>query len=192
MQTFNPIKAVQLLNYFAIKEGESINCMKAYKLIWLSERYFLRNYGSLILNDNYYAMKNGPVASKVCDLLNKNTTVFNDFSYLDQYVLKFDRYNYKSLNDFNADYFSNKELNTFEKIYQLFGDYDEWSLSQLSHKFPEWAKFHKDLLVDKIKKRCEMKYEDFFISANFKSNIFEQSQEHIDFSKNYFLEYNSI
>jgi len=49
MVGFNHKKAVQTLAYFAQKEGGVINKMKAFKLIWLSDRLHLRKYGRPIL-----------------------------------------------------------------------------------------------------------------------------------------------
>lgn len=75
MNTFNYKKSVQALNYLAVLEGGAINYMKALKLIWLSDRYHLRNHGRTITGDKYFALKNGPVASFTKDIIiNKHIT----------------------------------------------------------------------------------------------------------------------
>jgi len=63
MKGFNYRKAIQTLVFFAEKENGTINKMKAYKLIWLSDRWHLRNYGRSILNDTYFALKFGAIPS---------------------------------------------------------------------------------------------------------------------------------
>ena len=68
MVGFNHKKAVQTLAYFAQKEGGVINKMKAFKLIWLSDRLHLRKYGRPILNDVYFALPKGPIPSSTKDL----------------------------------------------------------------------------------------------------------------------------
>ena len=68
MVGFNYKKAVYTLAYFALKEGGAINKMKAFKLIWLSDRLHLRKYGRPILNDVYFALPMGPIPSNTKDI----------------------------------------------------------------------------------------------------------------------------
>lgn len=60
-------KAAQTLNYFAIKNGGEIDKLHALKLVFFADRYHLRKYGRPITNDQYWAMRFGPVASGVKD-----------------------------------------------------------------------------------------------------------------------------
>src|SRR5438270_13824448 len=61
-------KSTQALNYFARLAArgapESINKMKALKLLFFADRYHLRKYGRPVSDCSYFAMKNGPVASE--------------------------------------------------------------------------------------------------------------------------------
>lgn len=65
---FDYKKATQALNFFALKEGGTINKMKALKLIYFAERYHLRKYGRPVTNDDYWAMGLGTVPSGSRDI----------------------------------------------------------------------------------------------------------------------------
>src|SRR5262245_1230943 len=85
---FDYQKATQALNYLAKKEHGQIDKLKAMKLIWIAERYHLRNYGRLIINDKYFAMDKGPVASGVKDIaaLKKEYLAANEYEYAANYI----------------------------------------------------------------------------------------------------------
>src|SRR5262249_34072379 len=62
-------KSTQALNYFARKAAtgappREMNKMKALKLLFFADRYHLRKYGRPVSECEYFAMKNGPVASE--------------------------------------------------------------------------------------------------------------------------------
>ncbi len=65
---FDLKKAAQSLNCLAKKSGGRINKMKAIKLIYFADRYYLRKYGRPVANDEYVAMGYGPVGSKTKDI----------------------------------------------------------------------------------------------------------------------------
>ena len=50
-------KIIQALTYIAYQQpGHKINSMKAYKLLWLADRYHLRQYGRTITGDTFFAL----------------------------------------------------------------------------------------------------------------------------------------
>ena len=66
-------KIIQALTYLAGKEDDKVmDNMKAYKLLWLADRYHLRQTGMTITGDAYYAMPFGIVPSDAkCVLENR-------------------------------------------------------------------------------------------------------------------------
>jgi uncharacterized phage-associated protein len=165
MQGFNYRKAIQALNFLAIKEGGTINKMKAIKLIWLSDRAHLRKYGRPILNDHYYAMKHGPVPSNTKDLCEGDNNFLDEGekdernSYLKPHD---DKMAFDSISRVNSKVFSQTDIETLEEIYQAFGSYDQYDLAnRISHMYPEWKK-HEETLHLAGESRVDMDYEDFF------------------------------
>lgn len=156
---FNYKKATQALNFYADKDSGCINKMKAIKLIFLADRYHLRKYGRPIINDEYFAMPYGPVASGVKDIAEMSGFLGdNERSYAEKYLTIPDQYNIKSTD--KVDFvFSKSNIEALEFSWDNFGNISEYRLSEITHEFPEWKK-HKAKLEKKS--RVRMSYEDFF------------------------------
>lgn len=190
MRGFNFKKAVQTLNYFAIKEGGKINKMKAIKLVWLSNRNHLRKFGRLIFDDRYYAMKLGPVPSYTKDLAEVDTDFLaeDELTYRNQYISPIDQYSYASKSNIENLVFSDSDLKSLEDIYTRFGNLTEFQLSELSHQYPEWKRF-EDLFNSGMGSRYEIDILDFFENTvSIKDDFFAMDKEDIELSKEAFLE----
>jgi len=184
---FNYKKSVQALNFFAIQEGGSINKMKALKLIWLSDRLHLRTYTRPILNDTYFALNYGPIASHTKDLIEDTDFLSpEEKEYRNTYIQKEEPYLYSSKSEFVDTVFSKTDLEVMNTIYDTYGKMDEFQLSDESHKYPEWKKFEGHL-KSTGSSRFPMNYEDFFSSSKEKS-IFTSTIESLKLSKEIFLE----
>ncbi len=183
MRGFNYKKAIQALNYFALLGGGSINKMKAIKLVWLSDRLHVRNYGRLITGDDYYALPNGPIPSATRDILENNNFI-DDLSteYASHYISIIDKYNFRSIADFDSKVFSNTDKEMLNTIFSKFGDKDHFELSDISHKFPEWKKF-ESALTKKLSSRFPINKEDFFINIDEPSGLFIDTDESISISR---------
>ena len=73
--TMDTKKIIQALAYMAYKEPNHImDNIKAYKLLWLADRYHVRRTGRLVTGDAYYAMPKGPVPSDAKNLLEGQAT----------------------------------------------------------------------------------------------------------------------
>ena len=190
-------KATQSLNYFAIKEGGTINRMKAIKLVWLSERFQLRKFGRLIFNDTYYALKNGSVASNTKNIayLNEQFLEEDELSYGREFLSHADVHDYSSTRNADLKVFCTSELDAFELIYSEFGKFNQFELSELSHDYPEWKKFESNFTPNNQSKRFPIDYNDFFCNPNsnrhnlFKGldhQIFIETENFLESSKEYF------
>jgi uncharacterized phage-associated protein len=189
-------KGTQAINYFARKKDGKINKMKAVKLIYLADRYHLRKYGRPIVGDNYWAMKLGPVGSDILNIANISENNLNAecLSYVKKYISHSHpdgderAQNVISKSDVDLDVFSQSDIDAFETIFKEFGGRDQFELAEITHKYPEWSKFEKDIIVDR-KKRVRMHYEDFFSNPRSKvADVFDLSPEHLDIAKEIYQE----
>ncbi|MDD3171856.1 MAG: Panacea domain-containing protein [Bacilli bacterium] len=188
MQKLEYKKIIQVVNFFAKKEGGTIDKLKLIKLVWLADRYHLRKFGRLITNDQYWAMPYGPVASNTKDLVGNN--VFWDDkekSYIERYFkIQGDRI--KTIKDCDFDFFSETDIKSIEDIYEKYGKYKASTLVTFSHKFPEWKKNENKIKGGNTREL--MNYEDFFLNPegeiNFPENIFNESSEELCSSKRSF------
>lgn len=189
MFEFNHKKAVQVLNYFANKEGGAINKMKAIKLIWLSDRAHLRKFGRPIIMDQYFALPYGPIPSNTKDLAEKNSFLsIDEINYRDRFLKIIDKYKFKSIEQIEEKVFSQSDLQILNSVYAEFGKYSEFDLSELSHLYPEWKK-HESGLNNKIASRYQMNYLDFFENPE-KDNdaIFNEPEELKDLAREIYSE----
>lgn len=187
MQGFDYRKAVQSLNYLSEKEGGQINKMKAIKLLWLVDRLHLRLYGRPILNDQYLAMKFGPVQSAIRDLTQEKLMSEVELNYRNEY-LKPVGYNIRSQKHTDIDVFSDSDVEALESVYQAYGELDEFALAKISHRYPEWKKFEEQLNSNQGT-RFFMQLEDFFKNPeDDKKDFFAMDPEHLELSRERFLE----
>lgn len=178
---FNYKKTVQALNFFARASGGTINKMKALKLIWLSDRLHLRKYGRLITNDTYFAMKHGPVASGTRDILQANATSLEE-SYADKYLDFCDRHEFASCEEVHEFVFSKTDLECLHMVFANYSKFNQFKLSDLSHKFPEWKKFQSHF-ENELGSRFPIDKQDFFLNIKDHSGLFEDSSENIEMAK---------
>lgn len=66
---------IQAFAYMAYKKPDhTMDNMKAYKLLWLADRYHLRHTGRFVTGDTYFAMPKGPVLNDVRSILEGQPT----------------------------------------------------------------------------------------------------------------------
>ncbi len=157
---YNYKKAVQSLNHYALKQGGSINKMKALKLIYLADRYHLRKYGRLITNDTYFAMEYGPIPSAVKDIAERSIILGEiESNYSKKYITQVNKYHYKSRESIENKIFSKSDIEALDIVWKKYGHYNEFELAELTHKYPEWKKHERALDTSP---RIQMALEDLF------------------------------
>ncbi|MEW6488968.1 MAG: Panacea domain-containing protein [Thermodesulfobacteriota bacterium] len=163
----NHEKATQALNFLALMNGGEINKMKALKLVFLADRYHLRKYGRPVIGDEYFAMKQGPVASMAKDLADKNAWLDDcEREYADRFLATSeDKLFLASASPVEEDVFSDSDLEALRFAWRAFGALSEWDLVNLTHAYPEWEK-HGAGLTHGDCRRARMEYADFFLDAD--------------------------
>lgn len=160
-------KIVQALAYFASKQPDQIlDNMKAYKLLWLADRFQLRHSGRFLSGDRYYAMPYGPVPSDAKNILEcKATKLEGNSEYVSEFLeLGGKVFTAKKSPDLKV--FSSSDRDVLEQVDAIFGNSSAIELSAMSHNFPEW-KAYEERIRDKS---CQNSYP---IDVNF---FFEDSE----------------
>ena len=183
MMKFSYKKAIQSINLFAELEGGKINYMKAIKLIWLSDRYHLRNHGRTITGDEYFALKNGPVASCTLDIIKSTILSDEETIYKNLFLIKSNTYILKSIKPFNSKVFSSNELRVLNLIYSEYKGFDEFQLSDISHEFPEWKEYEEKIKKSNSSYKIDMDL--FFINYEDNKKLFVNTDEEITNIKEY-------
>lgn len=188
MTKFHYRKAVQSLNLLASWQGGELNKMKALKLLWLADRYHLRQYGRTILNDKYVAMENGPVASITRDILQSNAigAGHDAVNYAAEYLAPAkSKWFYSTINAPNEKVFSKTDLEVLALINNTYGHLDQFQLRDLTHSFPEWKRWEEGILQKKYKLH-PMDYNDFFINVNDDYKLFADNEKITELTKKIF------
>ncbi len=189
MVGFNYRKAIQALVFFGNKEKGIIHKMKAFKLIWLSDRLHLRRFGRPILNDVYFALPKGPIPSNTKDLADNSNFLADSEKELREISIESrGRFEIKAKTRVDTQVFSQSDLAIMDEIYTHFGGLSENQLSELSHFYPEWLKFEHALQAGHSS-RFEMNYQDFFEDAKENNHhIFTENSALLELNKEFFLE----
>ncbi len=172
-------KVVQMLDFFAMKQGgKAMNKMKAYKLLWLADRYHLRQYGRMISDDTYYAMPFGIVPSITKDMLDDVYHLDDkEKAWMEQYIQAVDSLSYRSVSEPDMKVFSISDCRVLQLIWDKFGTLSQFELSDLSHKFPEWLRF-QSVIEDKAQKNSyKVNIDDFFKNVEETNGLFEDDVE---------------
>jgi uncharacterized phage-associated protein len=194
MSKFNYKKATQALNFFANKFGGEIDTLMAMKLVWLADRLHIRTYGRSITDDQYFAMKLGPVASKTYDIAKKSPFLsIEQMQYSTQFLTIKDNQKQRVISTDTVDetVFSKSDLKVLNSISDNFSNMTKWQLSDYSHLFDEWVRY-KEQLEKNPQGRFEMNTDDFFNETSFGDSVFNQSKETLECLQEMFNEHNLI
>jgi len=163
----NHEKTTQALNFLAGMNGSEINKMAALKLVFLADRYHLRKHGRSVIGNEYFAMKQGPVASMAKDLADKSTWLDDcEREYADRFLTTSeDKLFLTSVSPVTEDIFSDSDIEALLFVWEAFGTLSEWDLVNRTHAYPEWEK-HEGGLAHGNCRRVRMEYADFFLDAD--------------------------
>jgi len=178
---FNPEKKkVQTVNYITELLGGVADKIQLMKLIWLADRLHLRIYGRPVTDNTYFAMKHGPVPSETKSLIEKPTPYVLEYLNIEkddenrEVILR----SKKATDKF---YLSESDIEILNKIISEFGSLNKWKLRDISHEFPEWLRFEKQIVETNSSYPIDMA--DFFEPDRKSLSIFNQDSELLEFSK---------
>jgi uncharacterized phage-associated protein len=140
--TFNIEKIIQVLAYIQ-KRIDCTDKLKLIKLLFFADRMHLRKYLAFISFDIYYALRNGPAASKTLNVINRyedflDTTPEN-IKFLDKIKI-IDKDN-RIIKESNTNYMSKVEMSVLDAICEIFGNFSTNELIELTHDYPEWKRY---------------------------------------------------
>lgn len=138
--SYDPLKAAQIIAYFAMQEGNAINVLKAVKLVYLADRESLKRRGHPIQDEARVSMPYGPVNSTTLNYL--NGAFRNDGGWSE--VLR-DRDDNNvglanpNLTEKSLDCLSDGDLRILGDIWAEFGKMDGFDLADWTHNhIAEW------------------------------------------------------
>ena len=185
-------KIIQALTYIAYQQADhKINSMKAYKLLWLADRYHLRQFGRTITGDTFFALPHGVVPSDAKNVVeHQNTHIPNDEEYAAKYIKRISKYSFQAITEPDVMEFSDSDQEALDKVLKAYGNLDQYQLEKLSHTFPEWLAYKEKLEAENTPKAYKIDLDYFFDEAKEdKSGLFVDNPEKLAVVKDYFHEF---
>ena len=132
--SFDERKAAQAAAYLIARKGGQINYMLLIKLMYMAERASLLRRGRTITGDDLYALKDGPVLSRVLNLIRQRPS-----DVWSEYVLPREADFTVSLRTLRTSELSESEIEILDEIFNQYGGWDPFDLRDHLHKIlPEW------------------------------------------------------
>jgi uncharacterized phage-associated protein len=140
LHSFDIEKVTQVL--YKLSNGYEINYMKLIKLLFFADRYHIRKYGDLISNDEYFAVKLGPIQSETKDIVTKEKWFYNAISpenqkILNSHIVQTSKYTI-TINKIGDDLLSESDIEAINFSVDTFNKFNEFELSNITHDYPEW------------------------------------------------------
>jgi hypothetical protein len=155
---FEHRKTTQALNFFAIQNGGAIDKLRALKLVFFADRYHLREYGRPVTNDQYWAMRLGPVPSATKDLFEMDTTSREERHYAEKFFAKgIPPHTIRSIAAVDTSVLSASDREALDFAWRTAGRRSR--IVERTHVYPEWKRHAAALKGDST--RVPMDYLDF-------------------------------
>ncbi|SRR5229473_500880 len=135
---FNEAKATQAAAWFLKLRGTTMSYLKLIKLLYLLDREALLRWGRPITTDSYVSMDNGPVVSRIYDLILEEPDPGTDSAWRN-HIGEPQSYEVTLLQDPGSSELSRAEENLIDEIFGQFGRMSRWELRDYSHTLPEWS-----------------------------------------------------
>src|ERR1700730_8814788 len=132
---FNEAKATEVACRFLDLRGGTMHYLKLIKLLYLLDRTALGRWGRPVTTDHYVSMDNGPVVSRIYNLITEETPkpLWAEFisAPLGEYEVELRK-------DAPTDRLSRAEEKLIHDVYDQYGRMNRWALVDYVHTLPEW------------------------------------------------------
>lgn len=159
---FSKQKANTVILYLANKDY-GISKMRLLKYVFFADFYHINKYGRPILGDHYVAMDNGPVLSKLYDMLKYST---RDYSIEKRMIII-----PKVKPD--LDYLSKSDIEALDYALENYSQYETLEMSKLTHEYEAWKYARENF--PKLK-APSMDWEDLIQNSEVRAKLQEYSR----------------
>jgi uncharacterized phage-associated protein len=144
---FDAEKVTEASAFLLSLRGGRMHYLKLLKLLYITDRRALAEWGIPVSNDNYWSMDNGPVLSQTYNLIKEGGRFWSQFitaPFGDSEVelATGDIPKLKKL--------SSSEQAMLRRVFDEFGHQNRWDLVDLVHTFSEWRNPHGSRLPLKV------------------------------------------
>lgn len=132
-------KSLQAAALLLHLDGERMDWIRLLKLLYISDREMLATTGQSITGDTGYAMKHGPVLTRIYDFMKG----FGDDVTEWEKFIRSEGHAVLLIAEPGRDELSRAEVEKLREVTERFRNTGDWDDSQHTHDFPEWkSNFH--------------------------------------------------
>ena len=134
---FNERRATEAAARLLKLRGGRMKYLKLIKLLYLLDREALLRWGRPVTTDRYVSMDNGPVVSKIYELIRDEPAPGTE-SVWRNHISTPVNFEVQLLAEPETEELSPAEEALIEEIFATYGKMNRWKLVDLSHELPEW------------------------------------------------------
>ena len=135
---FNEAKATQAAARLLKLRGGRMSCVKLVKLLYLADREALIRLGRPITTDCYVSTDNGPVVSRIYDLI-RNEPAPNSVRIWARFISDPEDYEVSLLGDPGEGELSRAEEHLLDEVFEQHGQDSRWAIVDYTYGLPEWT-----------------------------------------------------
>jgi len=177
-------KIIQALCYLLakIKRADKLTLIK---LLFLADKYHLIRYGRTLTNDEYWAMRVGPVGTTAKDILSLDPDFLNkkEYEYARTRLKKVSIHQFEKGSTFGIgefDRLSETDIEALDFILEKFGKMGEKELIKYTHQYPEWKRYGNLFKRNETKRE---KIQTVELLSTLKNDYLAMPPEHIEQSR---------
>lgn len=134
---FNERRATEAAARFLKLRGNRMSYLKLIKLLYFLDREALLRWGRPVTTDSYVSLDNGPVVSRIYDLIREEPAPGADRIW-HHYISIPKDWEVTLIAEPEAAELSRAEGALIDEIFAKHGKMSRWDLVRLSHDLPEW------------------------------------------------------
>ena len=134
---FNERRATEAAARFLKLRGGRMSYLKLIKMLYFLDREALLRWGRPVTTDRYVSMGNGPVVSRIYDLIREEPAPGTE-SIWRSYISAPQGWEVALLAEPEPSELSRAEEALIDEIYATYGKMTRWDLVRVSHELPEW------------------------------------------------------
>ena len=138
MLLFDEAKATQAAARLLTLRGGTMSYVKLIKLLYLADREALIRWGRPITTDRYVSLDNGPVVSRMYDLI-RNEPPPNSFRIWRRFISDPEDYEVRLLGDPGSGELSRSERELIDEVFAQHGHQSRWTVVDYTRSLPEWT-----------------------------------------------------
>ena len=166
---FDEEKTTQAASLLLDRHGGTMPYIKLIKLLYLADRQSLIETGSPITGDRFVAMPKGPVLSRVLDLIRESDSAADSLWHS---CINRSGYDATLIGAPGRDRLAEYDEKLLDRIFEAYGEENEWDLVGLTHELPEWT--------DPGESSCPIAPEDILRNSGFTEEQVQHVVEQAD------------